>query len=492
MRTANIIFPHQLFEQSPLPMEGGSFYLLEEFLFFRQYNFHKQKIAFHRASMSAYADYLQSRGLGVHYIEAHDNRSDIRVLLQDLADQGITTIHYIDPADNWLESRIVSAAGKAGLQLLSFDSPLFLTGKEDLEPFFSPEKTNYSQATFYKRQRQERKLLLDEKGEPFGGKWSFDSENRKKYPRNKKVPLVNNPALSQWHREAVDYVEKRFTQNIGSLANYPLYPVDFKQTSDWLQDFLKNRFRGFGDYEDAIVGEEHVLHHSVLTPMLNVGLILPGEIIKAAITFAADHDIPLNTLEGFIRQIVGWREFVRGIYQYHGSAQRTKNFWKFTRPLPDSFYNGTTGIHPVDQTIKKVLQTGYCHHIERLMVLGNFMLLCEFDPDDVYRWFMEMFVDAYDWVMVPNVYGMSQYADGGLLATKPYISGSNYLMKMSNYEKGSWQKIWDGLFWRFINCQREVFLSNARMRMMVSLYDRMSKERQQGHQHAANAFLASL
>lgn len=492
MSTANIVFPHQLFEQTPLPLHGASFYLLEEFLFFRQYNFHQQKIAFHRASMSAYADYLRSEGLKVHYIEAHDTKSDIRVLIKDLANQGITNIHYIDPADNWLESRIVNAAAEVGVRILPYRSPLFLNSKEDLEDFFSPEKTNYSQANFYKQQRQKRKLLLDVKGEPIGGKWSFDSENRKKYPREKEVPRVSHPDLSRWHQDAMVYVEQRFPHNIGSLSNYPLYPVDFKQARKWLQDFLENRFDEFGDYEDAIVADEQVLHHSVLTPMLNVGLLLPNEIIDKTITFAADHDIPLNALEGFIRQIIGWREFVKGIYQYHGSVQRTRNFWNFSRPLPDSFYDGTTGIYPVDQTIKKVLQTGYCHHIERLMVLGNFMLLCEFDPDDVYRWFMEMFIDAYDWVMVPNVYGMSQYADGGLFATKPYISGSNYLMKMSNYEKGSWQKIWDGLFWRFIDCQRPLFLGNARMRMMVSLYDKMSKERKEGHLHAANDFLASL
>ena len=198
--------------------------------------------------------------------------------------------------------------------------------------------------------------------------------------------------------------------------------------------------------------------------MLNVGLITPQEIVSESLQFARKNNIPINSTEGFIRQIIGWREFIRGIYECKGSEQRTKNFWGFKRKIPKSFYDGSTGIEPIDITIKKVLKTGYCHHIERLMVLGNFMILCEFDPDEVYRWFMELFIDAYDWVMVPNVYGMSQFADGGLMATKPYISGSNYLMKMSDYKKGEWQTIWDALFWRFMHVHRDFFSKKSKAR----------------------------
>ncbi len=175
-----------------------------------------------------------------------------------------------------------------------------------------------------------------------------------------------------------------------------------------------------------------------------------------------------------------------------GTQERTKNYWGFTRKIPPSFWNGTTGIEPIDITIKKVLETGYCHHIERLMVLGNFMLLCEFDPDEVYRWFMELFIDSYDWVMVPNVYGMSQFADGGLMATKPYISGSNYLMKMSDYKKGEWQPIWDGLFWRFMHTHRDFFLQNPRLGMLVNSFDKMTEEKQKAHLNNAETYLQSL
>jgi deoxyribodipyrimidine photolyase-related protein len=226
--------------------------------------------------------------------------------------------------------------------------------------------------------------------------------------------------------------------------------------------------------------------------MLNVGLLTPQYIIDEALLYASNHEIPLNSLEGFMRQIVGWREFIRAVYELKGNEERTKNYWGFTRKIPDSFWNGTTGIEPIDSTIKKVLETGYCHHIERLMVLGNFMLLCEFDPDEVYRWFMELFIDAYDWVMVPNVYGMSQFADGGLMATKPYISGSNYVMKMSDYKKGAWQTIWDGLFWRFMHTHRTFFLQNPRLGMLVRTFDKMSDEKKNLHLKNAEEYLFKL
>jgi deoxyribodipyrimidine photolyase-related protein len=200
----------------------------------------------------------------------------------------------------------------------------------------------------------------------------------------------------------------------------------------------------------------------------------------------------MNSLEGFVRQVIGWREFVHGIYHHRGTEIRNGNFWNFDRPLPRSFYDATTGIPPVDRVIRQLLDDGYCHHIERLMVLGNFMLLCRIHPDDVYRWFMEMFVDSYDWVMVPNVYGMSQFADGGTFTTKPYLSGSNYILKMSDEPKGPWCQIWDGLFWTFIGDHTPFFLKNPRLSMMARSWEKMTPEKQQAHRNAADEFLASV
>jgi deoxyribodipyrimidine photolyase-related protein len=492
MKAVNLIFPHQLFEHSPLLENALPTYLIEEFLFFKHYNFHKQKIAFHRATMKHYEAFLASKNIEVVYIDSMQNVSDIRELIPYLKSKDITHINYIDPVDNWLQKRINEGCSKNEIESTVLDSPLFLNSKEDLQAFFRSDKKKYQQATFYKDQRTQRHILIDPDGNPSGGKWSFDAENRKKYPAKKTPPSIQFPDVDDFYKEACEYVSANFSNNIGELTEQPLYPITFESTQEWFQQFLEQRFLEFGAYEDAIVKEHHILNHSLLTPMLNVGLISPKEVIEQSTAFAKENDIPINSLEGFVRQIIGWREFIRGMYEARGSDERTRNFWGFTRKIPKSFYDGSTGIYPIDQTIKQLLKTGYCHHIERLMVLGNFMLLCEFDPDEVYRWFMELFIDSYDWVMVPNVYGMSQFADGGLMATKPYISGSNYLMKMSNYKKGEWQETWDGLFWRFMDTHRSFFLSNPRLGMLVHMFDKMPAEKKQKHLENGDAYLNSL
>ena len=469
MSTVHIVFPNQLFEHCDLINNEHPVYLVEEFLFFKHYNFHKQKIAFHRATMKHYEAYLISKNITVLYINSTQDISDIRVLVQHLKSEGITHIKYTDPVDNWLQKRIEKECLHLDIRRTVFDSPLFINTKEDLQPFFRKDKKKYHQTSFYTEQRKKGNILIEKDGKPTGGKWTFDTENRKKYPVKKTPPAIHFPDSDNFYKEAVNYVATNFSNNIGNLGEQPLYPISFDTSKKWFQQFLEQRFLEFGTYEDAIVAEHSILHHSVLTPMLNVGLLVPNDIIEESIAFAKANNIPINSLEGFVRQIIGWREFIRGIYENRGSEERTRNFWKFTKKIPISFYNGTTGIYPIDQTIKKILKTGYCHHIERLMVLGNFMMLCEFDPDEVYRWFMELFIDSYDWVMVPNVYGMSQFADGGLMATKPYISGSNYLIKMSNYKKGDWQATWDGLFWSFMNKHRSFFLSNPRLGMLVNV-----------------------
>ncbi|MEL7115471.1 MAG: FAD-binding domain-containing protein, partial [Pseudomonadota bacterium] len=224
----------------------------------------------------------------------------------------------------------------------------------------------------------------------------------------------------------------------------------------------------------------------------NIGLLTPRQVLDATLAHADRHDVPLNSVEGFVRQIIGWREFMRATYEDLGVQMRTTNHWGHRRKLPASFYDGTTGIDPIDDTIKRILQTGYCHHIERLMVLGGFMFLCEFDPDDVYRWFMEMFVDSYDWVMVPNVYAMSQHADGGLITTKPYFSGSNYVRKMSHWPKGEWAEVWDGLYWRFIWNHREQLGNNPRWAMMCRTAAKMKDETMMAHLTRAETFLSQL
>lgn len=304
-------------------------------------------------------------------------------------------------------------------------------------------------------------------GKPEGGKFSFDTENRKKLPKTVSVPKHLIPKQTKKIEAAASYVESNFPDAIGSKGPF-LYPFTFEQAEKALSDFIENKLSLFGDYEDAILKNESFLFHSVLTPALNIGLITPQQIIANVMTAWKTKKIPLNSTEGFLRQIIGWREFIRACYLLIGTSQRTKNHLRHKKPLPKGFWEGTTGIEPIDTTIKKILDTGYCHHIERLMVLGNFLFLTETDPNAVYDWFMQYFVDAYDWVMVPNVYGMSQYADGGLMTTKPYISGSNYLLKMSDYKKGPWSDVWDGLFWRFLEKHQDLISKNPRMKILLN------------------------
>ncbi len=491
MSAVSLIFPHQLFEKHPVISNNRPIFLIEELLFFTQYNFHKQKLVFHRASMKGYQRFLESKGYAVTYIEAKEKVSDIRVLLTDFKQKGISEIHYTNVTDYLLEKRIAELSLKLKIKVSKSDSLLFLLTAQQVDHYFVGKK-RFFQTDFYTQQRKHFKILVDEKQQPEGGKWTFDTENRLKYPKEKRPPEIKFPKPNEYWNEAVTYINKNFSSNYGEINNSFIYPTTFSESSAWLKQFLQKRFAEFGDYEDALVNNESVLHHSLLTPMLNVGLLTPDEIVNQAISYAHENKIPLNSCEGFVRQLLGWREFIRGVYQTKGTQERTTNYWKFKRKIPASFWNGTTGIAPIDSTIKKVLTTGYCHHIERLMVLGNFMLLCEFDPDEVYKWFMELFIDSYDWVMVPNVYGMSQFADGGLMATKPYISGSNYLMKMSDYPKGDWQPIWDGLFWRFMHVHRDFFLKNPRLGMLVKTFDKMSDEKQQGHIQQAEKYLKKL
>ncbi|MCX6320007.1 MAG: cryptochrome/photolyase family protein [Bacteroidetes bacterium] len=490
----SLVFPHQLYLQHPSLDKGRPVYLVEESLYFTQYPFHQQKIVLHRASMQYYADRLRSDGYTVHYIEAIREESDIRVLIQALAAQQITIIHYTATTDNWLEKRIQESTRSAGMQYVRTDSPNFLNRMEAVNPYFDQRK-KYFQTDFYTWQRKERKILLDNSGQPAGGKWTFDTDNRKKIPKGESIPVTGPGPSNDYIKEAIAYTKQHFAHHNGE-AQPLFYPITHSDAEAWLDRFLSERFEKFGIYEDAIVASEHFLYHSVLTPMLNIGLLHPQQIIDKALGAAQRFQTPLNSVEGFIRQVMGWREFIRIVYEREGSRQRTTNYWGFTRKIPPSFWNGTTGIVPVDKVIQKVWKTGYSHHIERLMILGNFMLLCEFDPDEVYRWFMIMYADSYDWVMVPNVYGMTQFADGGLMTTKPYISGSNYIVKMSDYKAStasdSWNAIWDGLFWRFMHVHRSFFQQNPRLNMLLHTFDKMPAEKRNAHLQQAESFLNKL
>lgn len=495
MSSIALVFPHQLFKDHPALQPGRPVYLLEEDLFFRQYRFHQKKLVLHRASMRYYKSFLEESGYEVYYAEAKSEQSAVAQFTCSLP-KGITEVHYADVVDDWLQRRLVKAATEKGIALVEYQTPYFVNSLQELNAYFDGRST-YFQTDFYIAQRKQRRLLLDENSRPLGGKWTYDDENRLKFPKGSKPPAFSLPDNKVFVPEAIAYVQRHFGTNPGNadppfFKRQGFYPVTHNEADEWLDDFLQNRFQLFGAYEDAMVTGEGVLYHSCLTPVLNTGLLTPQQVLDKALAAAVEYRVPLNSLEGFVRQIVGWREFVRGVYVHKGRLQRTKNYWAFNRKMPASFWQGTTGIEPLDIVIQKVLQSGYCHHIERLMVLGNFMLLCEFNPDDVYRWFMELFVDAYDWVIVPNVYGVILFADGGLMTTKPYVSGSNYLLKMGNWKRGPWQETWDALFWRFLHVHRNFFEQNPRLAMLANSFEKQPAAKREEQLQRAERFLKEL
>lgn len=487
-KAVTLIFPHQLHAAHPAIAPGREVYLIEEALFFSQYTFHKQKLILHRASMQFYQSWLEEKGHVVQYVSDEYARK-LKGLGTALKTKGVTTIHCCEVYDFYLEKRLRAMASACGFEIRWYDSPNFVTPTPELVAMLSSEKS-YLMGSFYIKQRKRLNLLV-EGDAPVGGKWSFDAENRKKVPKGTPMPPVWEGGNNAFVEEARAYVNAKFPDAPGASEPFP-YPVTFEEAAAALEHFLRHRMRLFGDYEDAILKQEHFLWHSLLTPALNTGLLSPMQVVAQTMSLHTELDFPLNSLEGFLRQIIGWREYMHGIYQLEGVRERTTNFFGFSRKMPAAFWEGNTGLPPVDDTIRKVLRTGYCHHIERLMILGNFMLLCEIDPDEVYEWFMALFIDAYDWVMVPNVYGMSQYSDGGLITTKPYVSGSNYVRKMSDYRKGDWCAIWDGLYWRFIHTHKERFRKNPRMSMMIRLSEKMEAGKLAGHLEQAEAFLARL
>ncbi len=506
---ATLVFPNQLFADHPGlgpeagdPEVGGAeaggaearrVVLIEDDLFFHDPRYparnHKLRLVLHRATMQHYAARLRDQGWTVEVVEWAERRSTADVLA-GLAADGVTAVRYCEPVDFILERRLDRAAQAAGLAQEVLDTPLFLNTRAQNAAFFAG-RARYHQADFYKHQRRRLDLLMDGDGEPLGGRWSFDHDNRRKMTRQAlaQVPPLPEVAPDDRVREAQDYVEQHFPDHVGASAPLP-YPVTHDAAATWLAVFAAERLERFGPFEDAIEPGRSHLYHAVLTPMLNVGLVTPQQVLDVVM----DHveRAPLNSLEGFVRQLIGWREYMRAVYDLEGVTMRTANVWGFERDIPDAWYTGETGLAPVDDVIPRVLQTGYANHIERLMVLGGALFLTRVHPRAAYRWFMEMFVDAYDWVMVPNTYGMSQHAAGPLITTKPYMSGSNYLRKMSHYPGGDWEAEWDGLYWTFLDDHRDAIEGYHRMSIITSHLDRMGPDTRDAHRAAAGRYLDRL
>jgi deoxyribodipyrimidine photolyase-related protein len=475
-----LIFPHQLFLNHPVRESADQVFLVHESLILGgdsewPLTPHAKKLLLHKASMAAYAEKYQ--------LEIIDDYSEV-----DLTDT--TEIIVCRVVDHELEKRLRNYCETNEIEFNELETPGFVTPSSWGKDFFDSKKKPFMK-TFYEAQRKRMNILVDDEENPEGGRWSYDDENRKKFPLKATPPdepsVMQTKSEKEIIRKSVDILIEQKAKVFGGFDDF-IYPISHASAVKWLDEFLDKRFSSFGTYEDALTHRSKFLYHSVLTPMLNTGLLTPQQVVDRALEIGEKNEVEINNLEGFIRQIIGWREYMAIMYEKHGGYLRSQNFWEFKDSMPKSIYNNKTGIPIMDDVLDKVKQDGYAHHIERLMVLGNFFLLLRVKPDDVFRWFSEMFVDAYDWVMVPNVYGMSQFSDGGLLVTKPYLSGSNYLKKMSDYKQGDWCEIWDALFWSFIDDYREFFSSQYRMKMMVSHLAKMGGEKLAAHHQLAADF----
>ncbi len=497
-----LVFPHQLFEEHPAVSSSRKIYLIEDSLFFgdphHPLSFHRHKLLLHRATMAAWRQARQRSGHQVELVSYVEGLT-IRDLLPNWAAEGVRKVHIVYLSDYLLTRRIEQTAAQAGIRIIWYDSPMFLSPPSWLAEQMLPEPPRMHH--FYAAQRNRMRLLLQPgSNKPLGGRWSFDEDNRKPWRKSTVAPpepsISRQPEVQKILSEAADSVNRDFSENPGETEGF-WYPVTSQEAEEWFIHFLEQRLLLFGPFEDAIAPEETTLYHSILTPALNIGLITPQGVLKImeqqgllnVQTLEQEAGL-LQSVEGFIRQLVGWREYIHGLYVFHGTRQRKGNFWNVHRPMPPVMYTGETGLLPLDTVVQRVMKRSYCHHIERLMIAGNAMLLAEIDPNAVYRWFMELFIDAYDWVMVPNVYGMSQFADGGLMASKPYVSGGNYIKKMSSFSGGAWETTWTALFWRFLSIHRSFFEKQPRMSVLTR---RLADEQWLSEQIAqAETFLQDL
>lgn len=469
-----LVYPHQLFASHPAVRRDprARVALVRDPLLFTCYPFAPAVIDYRSATCDAWIAERAREGVVVEDV------TDLTASDQVASVVGVSAgdqVIVADLADDWLERAVRRSVASAGARLEIVDSPSFLLTRDEAVAATGGRK-RLRMAEFYRAQRLRSGILVTDAGEPVGGQWSFDTANRKRIPRAHTPP------------EPVPVRQR------------PVARLDLPVTTDgarrWLSEFLETRLERFGDYEDAIDGRDDRWYHSILSPMVNCGLLSPSEVIEETLAFAADREragkpIPLNSLEGFVRQVIGWREFIRAAYLTHGRTMRTTNYLDHREPIPEAFWNGTTGLTPFDEAVRRTRRLGWTHHIERLMAIGNLMTLCRIDPDEVYRWFMVFYIDAWDWVMVPNVYAMSQYADGGLMTTKPYVSGSNYLRSMG-CARGDWEAAWDGLYWRFVDDNRELFARNPRLAVMPRQLDRMAPDRRRSIDAAAQAFLSRV
>ena len=491
MKELFIVLGNQLFHPKYFKdYKSSLIYLSEDFGLCTFEKHHKQKIVFFLSSMRSFRDELEKNGYQVIYkkIEEKDfKESYIKKLDHILKKNKIDCVRFFEIEDKPFEKIITSFLKKEKINYKVLKTPMFLSSREDFKNYLKTSKKPFM-ANFYKAQRTKFNILINKDKTPKGGKWSFDSDNRKKLPKDIKLPKQPVFKETEHTKKLKQIVDEKFSKHPGDIKQFWIGTTR-KDAKIVLDNFLKNKLGLFGDYEDAVDQRDRILFHSALSPLINNGLITPEEILVELMKY--EKKVSINSFEGYLRQVIGWREFMRGIYQNFDDKMQKSNFFNHRNKMKNTWYEGTTGLDPLDHAIRNAKNYAWSHHIERLMILSNIMNLCEIEPKQVYKWFMEMFMDSSDWVMSPNVYGMGLFSDGGTFATKPYICGSAYFLKMMDFKKGPWCIIMDGLYWRFIDKNKVFFNKNPRLSMMVRILEKMKPERKKDIFNAANSFIKS-
>ena len=457
---------------------------------------HPKKIAFCFSAMRHFAEELRSAGWQVDYAALDKGLSSIPEALLAASERHDATQVVATRPGEW---RLIEALEDLPLDVTILEDDRFIASHAEFDDWAEGRK-ELRMEWFYREMRRKTGLLMDG-DDPVEGKWNFDHDNRK--PARGAVdfggPMQFTP--DKITEEVLDLVEDRFADNFGSLRPF-WFAVTREQARRALTHFIKGALPKFGDYQDAMLADNRFLWHSVLSMYLNAGLLDPIEICEAAEEAYRAGDAPINAVEGFVRQIIGWREYMRGIYFREGPDYTRRNILNHQRKLPDFFWTADTDMRCIAKTVEQTRDEAYAHHIQRLMVTGNFALLAGVDPFEVHEWYLAVYADAYEWVEAPNVIGMSQFADGGIVGSKPYVSSGNYIDRMSDYcgdcaysvktKTGEGACPFNLLYWAFLDRHRDRFKKNPRMANMFRTWDRMDEGKRETILSEADDFLKTI
>lgn len=459
---------------------------------------HPKKIAFLFAAMRKFATRLQTAGWQVAYTKLDDPENGGSLgaeLLRRAQENNASKVIVTEPGE-W---RVIAALQELPLDVTMLEDDRFIASHQEFESWADGRK-QLRMEYFYRDMRRKTGLMM-EGDQPAGGKWNYDHDNRKPAPGTVEFEGPLHFQIDNTVADVLDLVEDRFQNNFGDLRPF-WFATTAEQAAQHLDHWIAHGAPLFGDFQDAMVRDQRFLYHAFVGAYINSGLLDPLDVCKAVETAWKQGHIPINAAEGFIRQIIGWREYVRGIYFLEGRDCTQRNILNHQRDLPALFWGKKTWMACMDQAITQTKEEAYAHHIQRLMVTGNFALLAGIDPHAVHEWYLAVYADAYEWVEAPNVIGMSQFADGGIVASKPYISSGNYIHKMSDYCKSCSYKIKDKtgadacpfnlLYWHFLDRHRDRFVGNPRMGQMYRVWDRMDAAKRETIILDADTWLAKM